>query len=65
MYNPTTEDQFFQPKAYKEWRPDKNHRTIKRYIEATKNALEISRAFLVASIYRFMVRWFLSGLHSL
>ena len=40
MYNPTTEDQFFQPKAYKEWRPDKNHRTIKRYIEATKNDQE-------------------------
>ena len=40
MYNPTTEDQFFQPKTNKEWRPDKNHHTIKPYIEATKNAVE-------------------------
>ena len=40
MYNPTTEDQFFQPKTNKEWKPDKNYHTMKPYIEATKNALE-------------------------
>ena len=40
MYNPTTEDQLFQPKINKEWRHDKNHHTIKQYTEATKNTLE-------------------------
>ena len=40
MYNPTTEDQFFQPKTNKEWKPAKNYHTMKPYIEATKNALE-------------------------
>ena len=40
MYNSSTEDQLFKPKANKKWRLDKNHHTVKTYIEATKNALE-------------------------
>ena len=40
MYNPSRENQLFKQKSNKQWRPDKNHYTLKTYIEATKNALE-------------------------
>ena len=30
----------FKPKTIKKRRPDNNHRTVEKYIEATKNALE-------------------------
>ena len=35
MYNLSTEDQLFEPKTNKNWRPDKNHYTLETYIEAT------------------------------
>ena len=35
MYNLSTEDQLFEAKTSKNWRPDKNHYTIETYIEAT------------------------------
>ena len=40
MYNPTREDQLFKPKTNKNWRPDKNHHNVEKYIETTKNTLE-------------------------
>ena len=39
MYNSTTKNQFFKPKANKKWRPDKSH-TIETCIEDTKSSLE-------------------------
>ena len=36
MYNPTTEDQFFKPKANKKCLPDKNYHALETYIKATK-----------------------------
>ena len=39
MYNSTTKNQFFKPKANKKWRPGKSH-TIETCIEDTKSSLE-------------------------
>ena len=40
MYNTTIENQLFQLKPDKKWRPDKNHHTIETCREASKTALE-------------------------
>ena len=40
MYNTTIENQLFQPKPDKKWRPDKNHHTIETCREESKTALK-------------------------